>query len=161
MRDEGPSHTIMRGELRLGRKSVISIFMLGITVAHVASRCSSFTFSIPATRSAMYYGGEPGATAQALCSGDCDIASLNTTVGLLGREESLPLKWKLAFPRHPTRSNYSNWTLLEQGRKMRALHLMSALKKINAVSRPFAAFFDTHDVWLTPTMGGLAPLNGY
>jgi NitT/TauT family transport system substrate-binding protein len=40
----------------------------------------------------MYYGGEPGATAHALCSGDCDIASLNTTVGLLGREEGLPLK---------------------------------------------------------------------
>jgi NitT/TauT family transport system substrate-binding protein len=40
----------------------------------------------------MYYGGEPGATADALCSGQCDIASLNTTVGLLGREEGLPLK---------------------------------------------------------------------
>jgi NitT/TauT family transport system substrate-binding protein len=40
----------------------------------------------------MYYGGEPGATAHALCLGDCDIASLNTTVGLLGREEGLPLK---------------------------------------------------------------------
>ena len=38
------------------------------------------------------YGEEPGATAHALSSGDCDIASLNTTVGLLGREEDLPLK---------------------------------------------------------------------
>jgi NitT/TauT family transport system substrate-binding protein len=40
----------------------------------------------------MYYGEEPGATARALSSGDCDIASLNTTVGLLGHEERLPLK---------------------------------------------------------------------
>jgi NitT/TauT family transport system substrate-binding protein len=40
----------------------------------------------------MYYGEEPGATARALFSGDCDIASLNTTVGLLGHEEGLPLK---------------------------------------------------------------------
>jgi amidase len=56
---------------------------------------------------------------------------------------------------------YSNWTLLAQGRKMSALDLMTALKKINAVSRPFAAFFETHDVWLTPTMGGVAPLHGY
>lgn len=40
----------------------------------------------------MYYGEEPGATAHALCSDDCDIASLNTTVGLLGREDGLPLK---------------------------------------------------------------------
>ena len=40
----------------------------------------------------IYCGGEPGATAHALCSGDSDIASLNTTVGLLAREDSLPLK---------------------------------------------------------------------
>lgn len=40
----------------------------------------------------MYYGEEPGATAHALASGDCDIASLNTTVGLLGHEEGMPLK---------------------------------------------------------------------
>jgi len=39
----------------------------------------------------MYYGDEPGATARALCAGGCDIASLNTTVGLLGREEGLAM----------------------------------------------------------------------
>jgi NitT/TauT family transport system substrate-binding protein len=39
----------------------------------------------------MYYGEEPGATAQSLCNGGCDIASLNTTVGLLGREQDLPM----------------------------------------------------------------------
>src|SRR5207253_2660495 len=38
-----------------------------------------------------YYGDEPGATARALCAGRCDIASLNTTVGLLGREHALPM----------------------------------------------------------------------
>jgi NitT/TauT family transport system substrate-binding protein len=63
----------------------------------------------------MYYGGEPGATAHALCSGDCDIASLNTTVGLLGREDGLPLKavygkarrthrWFAVIPESPIRS---------------------------------------------------------
>ncbi|MDI3468646.1 MAG: hypothetical protein OJF62_000709 [Pseudolabrys sp.] len=40
----------------------------------------------------IYYGEEPGATARALCGGACDIASLNTTVGLLGRQEGLPMK---------------------------------------------------------------------
>ena len=39
----------------------------------------------------MYYGEEPGKTACALCAGACDIASLNTTVGLLGRDEGLPM----------------------------------------------------------------------
>ena len=37
----------------------------------------------------IYYGNEPGATARALCAGRCDIASLITTVGLLGREHAL------------------------------------------------------------------------
>jgi len=50
---------------------------------------------------------------------------------------------------------------LEQGRKLSALDLMSALKKVNAVSRSFAAFFENHDIWLTPTMGALPPLLGY
>jgi NitT/TauT family transport system substrate-binding protein len=39
----------------------------------------------------IYYGEEPGTTARALCAGACDIASLNTTVGLLGRDEGLPM----------------------------------------------------------------------
>src|ERR1700737_2648306 len=37
------------------------------------------------------YGEEPGASARALCGGMCDIASLNTTVGLIGREQALPM----------------------------------------------------------------------
>jgi NitT/TauT family transport system substrate-binding protein len=63
----------------------------------------------------MYYGEEPGASAHALCLDDCDIASLNTTVGLLGREDGLPLKavygkarrthrWFAVIPESPIRS---------------------------------------------------------
>jgi NitT/TauT family transport system substrate-binding protein len=63
----------------------------------------------------IYYGEEPGATARALCSGVCDIASLNTTVGLLGRQEGLPMKavygkarrthrWFAVLPDSPIRS---------------------------------------------------------
>ncbi len=40
---------------------------------------------------AIFYGGEPGATAQSLCSGACDIAFLNTIVGFMGRAEGLPM----------------------------------------------------------------------
>lgn len=37
-------------------------------------------------------GGEPGATARALCAGACDIACLNTIVGFMGRaNEDLPM----------------------------------------------------------------------
>lgn len=64
---------------------------------------------------AIYYGDEPGATARALCAGACDIASLNTTVGLLGRDEGLPMiavygkarrthRWFAVVPGSPIRS---------------------------------------------------------
>ena len=39
----------------------------------------------------IHYGEEPGTTAHALCAGACDVASLNTTVGLIGREQGLPM----------------------------------------------------------------------
>jgi Asp-tRNA(Asn)/Glu-tRNA(Gln) amidotransferase A subunit family amidase len=56
---------------------------------------------------------------------------------------------------------HANWTLLAQGRKLSALDLTSARKKINTISRSFATFFETFDVWLTPTMGNVAPPHGY
>ena len=39
----------------------------------------------------MFYGGEPNATAQALGKGECDIASLNTVVGLVGLGRGIPM----------------------------------------------------------------------
>lgn len=39
----------------------------------------------------MFYGGEPGATARALCDQQCDVASLNTVVGLVGRSQRMPM----------------------------------------------------------------------
>ncbi|MBT5413637.1 MAG: ABC transporter substrate-binding protein [Rhodospirillaceae bacterium] len=40
----------------------------------------------------IFHGGEPGATAQAIAAGKCDIASLNTIVGFVGRfEEGIPM----------------------------------------------------------------------
>jgi NitT/TauT family transport system substrate-binding protein len=63
----------------------------------------------------MYYGDEPGTTAQALCAGKCDIASLNTTVGLIGRDKGLPMvafygkarrthRWFAVVPGSPIRT---------------------------------------------------------
>ncbi len=40
---------------------------------------------------AFFQGGEPGATAESLAAGACDIACLNTIVGFLGREQGLPM----------------------------------------------------------------------
>ena len=63
----------------------------------------------------IFYGEEPGNTARALCAGECDIASLNTTVGLLGREEGLQMvavygkarrthRWFAVVPDSPLRT---------------------------------------------------------
>ncbi|MFZ2140773.1 MAG: amidase [Xanthobacteraceae bacterium] len=56
---------------------------------------------------------------------------------------------------------HTNVTLLAMGRRLSAFDLLAAREKINRVSRSFAAFFDTHDIWLTPTMGDVAPPVGY
>ncbi len=56
---------------------------------------------------------------------------------------------------------HANLVLLGQGRKLSAVELMGALKKVNVVSRSFAVFFETHDIWLTPTMTDVAPVLGY
>jgi amidase len=56
---------------------------------------------------------------------------------------------------------HANVALLAAGRQMSALDLLAAREKINRVSRSFAVFFDTHDIWLTPTMGDVAPPLGY
>ena len=39
----------------------------------------------------LFYGIEPDATARSLYAGDCDIACLNTMVGLVGRDQGLPM----------------------------------------------------------------------
>ena len=56
---------------------------------------------------------------------------------------------------------HSNLALLTRGCQLSAVELTVALNKVNTVSRSFAAFFETHDVWLTPTMGDVAPTLGY
>jgi Asp-tRNA(Asn)/Glu-tRNA(Gln) amidotransferase A subunit family amidase len=55
----------------------------------------------------------------------------------------------------------SNLHLWEQGRRLGAMDLLRATRKLNGVSRSFAQFFEHHDIWLTPTMGGMPPPLGY
>ena len=56
---------------------------------------------------------------------------------------------------------HTNVALLAMGRRLTASDLLAAREKINRVSRTFAAFFETRDIWLTPTMGDVAPPIGY
>jgi amidase len=56
---------------------------------------------------------------------------------------------------------HTNVTLLAMGRRLTAFDILAAREKINRVGRSFAAFFNTRDIWLTPTMGDVAPPVGY
>ena len=62
------------------------------------------------------YLTEPGATARALAAGRCQLAPLNTTVGLLAREEGLPLRAVYSMSRRTHR-----WFAVLPGSRIRAL----------------------------------------
>lgn len=55
----------------------------------------------------------------------------------------------------------NNLWLWERGRRLGAVEYLAAVDRINTVTRRFAAFFDTHDVWLTPTMATPPPKLGH
>jgi amidase len=84
------------------------------------------------------------------CIAACAVAEL---VALQEAETGIPAS--------PATLEHANWTALAQGRKLDAVDLFRALKKVNAVSRSFASFFESYDIWLTPTMADVAPVLDY
>jgi amidase len=55
----------------------------------------------------------------------------------------------------------NNLYLLERGRRMSATDLLSVMAQMNGLTRRFAKFFDSYDVWLTPTMATPPPRLGH
>ncbi|HJW22197.1 MAG TPA: amidase family protein, partial [Candidatus Limnocylindrales bacterium] len=56
---------------------------------------------------------------------------------------------------HPLRRDdleVTTWELVEYGRTRSAIDLMDAVAAFGRATRQFAAFFETHDAWLTPTL---------
>ncbi len=68
---------------------------------------------------------------------------------------------RIAYSSIDPKLEYANFALLGIGRGLSAVDIMAAREKINQVSRSFAVFFENHDIWLTPTMGDVAPPQGY
>jgi len=54
-----------------------------------------------------------------------------------------------------------NWLLAERARRMPAPGLLGVLAVFNEASRSAAAFWDDHDLWLTPTLGRLPVPHGH
>ncbi len=46
----------------------------------------------------------------------------------------------------------TTWEMVELGRTLTALDLVEAVDALGAASRAIGTFFETHDVWLTPTL---------
>ena len=53
-----------------------------------------------------------------------------------------------------------NWQLYQQGNKIKAWEYLNAVSYFQALSRRFAHFFETYDVWLTPTAAEPPPKLG-
>ena len=65
----------------------------GITAAYAyLAACKAFGFDRDeGIDLELFYGIEPDSTARSLCAGECDVACLNTMVGLVGRDRGLPM----------------------------------------------------------------------
>jgi amidase len=55
----------------------------------------------------------------------------------------------------------NNLWLAERGRRQSAVDMLRTIDAMNRVTRQFARFFQTHDVWLTPTMATEPPKLGH
>jgi amidase len=55
----------------------------------------------------------------------------------------------------------NNLWLWQRARETNAVEYLRAVKRLNTVTRQFAAFFVDHDVWLTPTMAAPPPRLGH
>lgn len=55
----------------------------------------------------------------------------------------------------PTEFEAMTWNFYERGRKVTGSQYLAAVAHLQNVARSFAGFFETYDVWLTPTLGAL------
>jgi Asp-tRNA(Asn)/Glu-tRNA(Gln) amidotransferase A subunit family amidase len=55
----------------------------------------------------------------------------------------------------------NNLALVEAGKKLSAVDILRAVHDMHAVARDFARFFETYDIWLSPTLGSPPPKHGH
>ncbi len=63
--------------------------------------------------------------------------------------------WRHRLNRDPVSDAFEPfiWAFCERGESIKAPEYLSAIFNIQASTRKMAAFFDAHDIWLTPTLG--------
>jgi len=73
-------------------------------------------------------------------------------------EEHAQISGKVPGPDLIERNNLWLW---EQSKRIGCTDYLRAISQVNTISRQFARFFATHDLWLTPTMAEPPPAHGY
>lgn len=68
---------------------------------------------------------------------------------------------RVGAPPSPELVEAANWALAERARTMTAMHLEHRLAGLNRVRRQAAGFWESYDVWLTPTLATLPPAHGH
>ncbi len=61
----------------------------------------------------------------------------------------------------PENTEANNLHLIEEGRKLSGADVVQALSDVHATTRDFARFYESWDVWLTPTLGSAPPPHGH
>jgi amidase len=84
--------------------------------------------------------------------GDVIIAPLLAVWAAGNLEDALDCERLLGRPLERDELEITTWELVEHGRSLTARDLFEALAAFGVASRSMGAFFNDHDIWLTPTL---------
>jgi amidase len=84
--------------------------------------------------------------------GDVIIGSLLAVWAAGNLEDALDCERLLGRPLEPDELEVTTWELVEHGRSLSAQDLFEAVAAFGTTTRAIGAFFEDHDVWLTPTL---------
>lgn len=84
--------------------------------------------------------------------GDVIIGSLLAPWAAGNLEDALDCERLLGRPLEPDELEVTTWELVEYGRSLSAQDLIEAIAAFGVTTRSIGAFFEDHDVWLTPTL---------
>jgi amidase len=84
--------------------------------------------------------------------GDVIIGSLLAVWATGNLEDAIDCQRLLGRPLERDELEITTWELVEHGRSLTAQDLFEAIAAFGATTRSFGAFFEDHDIWLTPTL---------
>jgi len=84
--------------------------------------------------------------------GDVIIGSLLAVWSAGNLEDALDSERLLGRPLEPDELEITTWELVEYGRARTAQDLLEAIAAFGTTTRSMGAFFEDHDIWLTPTL---------